>query len=193
MTVAPSSDHSAFARWYERCNTTGVMRTSLLGLLVLAGCFARPYEPGALTDAPGGQTHSNARRVTECLDVAAWAIRSLEVAPKVLLRIDFANRCDRSFTVDLSKLEVEGSFGDGSPSRLVPFDPYQTIRAGRLAPHEHASENIAFGAANHFELPRGVCVDVSDLAHDARERPSGGPICFGPGEDGLVQREEAAR
>jgi hypothetical protein len=170
-----------------------VARACILSLLLLAGCFASPYEPGALTDAPGGRTHANARRVTACLDVAAWAIRSNEVAPKVLLRIDFANRCDRSFTIDLSKLEVEGSFGEGSPRRLVPFDPYQTIRPGRLAPHEHASENLAFGAANHLELPRSVCVDVSELAHDARERESGGPVCFGPGDDGFVQREEAAR
>jgi hypothetical protein len=171
-----------------------VTRARVLLLLLLAGCFSHRYEPGALTDAANGRRHTNARRVSECIDLATWAISSSEVEPRVLLRIDFANRCDRSFVVDLSKLRVEGAFAEGARSALEPYDPQRTIGPGRLAPHGEASENIAYGTGHPSVLPSAICVDVSGIIpHGARDLPEKEPICFGPGDDGFIAREPAVQ
>jgi hypothetical protein len=161
----------------------------------LTACLFGPsYRPGALSDAPNGESYANARRPSECLDLAVWTIASREVWPRVLLRFDFGNRCDRTIDVDFTALKVTATCGRVGETVLSPYDPRHAIVPGRLVPLGYGAELIAFGANECPELPHTVCVDVSRMA-GARATLEGdeGKVCFPQGSDGFVVREGIVR
>jgi hypothetical protein len=151
-----------------------VVNRILLGAWALSGCVPSSYTAGALTDPPPGTdiAYANARRVSECLDLAAWTI---EDSPRteLALQVDTGNRCDRAVDFDLARMRVTAACG-GRAVTLLPVDPDEPSPPYRLAPHRTSSARVVFGAPM-CAGPTRVCVDVSRVtASDARQAP----ICF---------------
>jgi hypothetical protein len=154
------------------------MRFSVNRILVatfsLGACVPSSYTAGALTDPPPGTdiAYANARRVSECLDLAAWTI---EESPRseVALQVDTGNRCDRAVDVDLARLNVTAACA-GRAVALAPIDPDDPPPLRRLAPYRSSSANVVFEAPRCAGRQR-VCVDVSYVAGGASRQP---PICF---------------
>jgi hypothetical protein len=168
---------------------------SFLAAAGLSACLVRPtYTPGALTDpstaegrspSPWNASYANTRRVSECLDLAAWAIASREVWPRVLLRVDIGNRCDSTIDVDFTALRVTATCGAGEVT-LSPYDPHHVIEPGRLAPHDFGAELIAFGSPDCPSLPSGVCADMSHMVKGKALSEAEERICF-PDREALVR------
>jgi hypothetical protein len=125
-----------------------------------------------LTDPPPGTdiAYANARRVSECLDLAAWTVEAGR--EEVALQVDTGNRCDRAVDVDLARLRVTATCG-GPTRPLPPIDPEDPPPRRRLAPHRSSSAKVSFEAPG-CGRPR-VCVDVTAVT-PTLDRQS--PICF---------------
>jgi hypothetical protein len=154
------------------------MKTALmLTFGALGACAPSSYTPGALTDPPPGLdlAYANARRVSDCLDLAAWTIPASEggASHGVELQIDTGNRCDRAVDLDLRQVMVTGSCG-GAAVALWPADPEDAPPPRRIAPHRTTSARLLFETPVCPGATR-VCVDVSAVTRAAAPAT---PICF---------------
>jgi hypothetical protein len=115
--------------------------------------------------------YANARRVSECLDLAAW----MEGSPhsEVTLQVDTGNRCDHAVEVELARLRVTATCG-GSALPLSPNDPEDAPPPRRLAPHRLRSATLVY-LAPRCTSSRRVCIDVSAVSTNGITQA---PICF---------------
>jgi hypothetical protein len=151
----------------------------------VAGCVPSSYTPGALTDPPPGTdlAYANARRVSDCLDLAAWPIGPSEggpSSPEVLFEIETGNRCDRSLDLDLARLHVTAVCG-GRTVQLSPSDPPDPPSTRRIVPHGSSNTRVLYEAPRCPNGLNRVCLDVSTVTPTGRRQA---PICFGGAASG---------
>ncbi|KAB2881763.1 MAG: hypothetical protein F9K40_23845 [Kofleriaceae bacterium] len=114
-----------------------------------------------------GEPMLGERTTAGCLDLAVDVARDA-VATGPVVQYQFGNRCDRAATIDLGGVRVTGRTATGEEVAMVPYDPYNEIRALALDARASGRERIEYRTSRELSGDVvAVCVAIGAIGGDA--------------------------
>lgn len=137
------------------------MRAVLLVLATGACAACATYRAGSFEAS--GEPFLGERTTAGCLDLAVDVARDA-VATGPVVQYAFGNRCDRAATIDLASVRVTGRTASGEEVAMVPYDPYNEIRALPLDARAFGRERIEYRTSRDFSGDVvAVCVAIGSI------------------------------